>query len=489
MSKTVRIVAIIGVILFVVAALTHRSQRSRNAAALTAYKAELRARGEKLTGAELGFPRPPEASSNLDLLGAGVNRIAAVPFDPSLVELMHFVSADRAEVAWSQPQLRTIATQGGNTNPVPWEVFSSQFETAADALRDIRDATQVPPRYFFNDPFAFSNFTNRPKALFVELRKAAQWLAGDAIAALHASQPDRARADIHALTQLAQFHREDITLVSQMVRTAIAGMGLATTWEALQAPGWSEENLATLQKDWEAVDLANVFETGMLGQRANGEAAFAYLRSPGRRQRAAAIHFGNPPNRRSPEDYFAELVGMPLWAANSEADELLFLQHHQKLLETMRLARTGTPMVQIYRQLTAIDSELVAIARRPLARYRYLMCAIAIPNFVRAGSTCIRNETQRRLTITAIALERYRLHHGKSPPELATLVPQFLSAVTIDLMSAKPLRYRLNADGSFTLYSVGEDGCDDGGDPNSASGTNKFGLWEGRDAVWPAAAK
>lgn len=51
-------------------------------------------------------------------------------------------------------------------------------------------------------------------------------------------------------------------------------------------------------------------------------------------------------------------------------------------------------------------------------------------------------------------------------------------------MSAKPLRYRLNADGSFTLYSVGEDGRDDGGDPNSASGTNKFGLWEGRDAVW-----
>ncbi len=55
MSKTVRIVAAIGVIFLAVMALTHRSQRSRTNAALTAYKAELRAQGEKLTAAELGF--------------------------------------------------------------------------------------------------------------------------------------------------------------------------------------------------------------------------------------------------------------------------------------------------------------------------------------------------------------------------------------------------------------------------------------------------
>ena len=68
-------------------------------------------------------------------------------------------------------------------------------------------------------------------------------------------------------------------------------------------------------------------------------------------------------------------------------------------------------------------------------------------------------------------------------------MPQFFPAVPIDLMSAKPLRHRLNVDGSFRLYSVGEDGRDDGGDPNSDSGTNKYGLWEGKDALWPAAAK
>jgi hypothetical protein len=47
------------------------------------------------------------------------------------------------------------------------------------------------------------------------------------------------------------------------------------------------------------------------------------------------------------------------------------------------------------------------------------------------------------------------------------LAPQFLSTVPIDPMSAKHLRYRLNGDGSFTLYSVGEGGRDDRGDPKA----------------------
>ncbi len=165
MSKTVRIVAAIGVIFLAVMALTHRSQRSRTTAALTAYKAELRAQGEQLTAAELGFPRPPEASRDLDLLVAGVNRIAAAPFDPSLLELMHFVSADRAEVAWAQSEVRASSARGSNTNPGTWEVFPFQFETAADALRDIRDATQIPPRYFCKDRPISQTSPTAPKLL------------------------------------------------------------------------------------------------------------------------------------------------------------------------------------------------------------------------------------------------------------------------------------------------------------------------------------
>lgn len=482
MHKTARIVVIIGVIFVAVAALTFRSQRSRNAAALAAYKAELRAKGEQLSAEELGYPRPPESSSNLDQLIAGVNRIASARVEPGTLELMHFVNAGQAEVAWAQPQVRTF----GGPNAATWEIFSAQFESSADALQDIRDAAQVPPRYFFNDP---TNFSNRATGPFVQLRTAAEWLMGDAIAVLHAGQVDRAQADLHALTQLAQFHRDDLTLVSQMIRTAIAGVGLATTWEALQARGWSEEKLAALQQDWEAVDLVDVFEKGMIGERAFGEAFFGYLRSLRPRQRAAAVRFGNTSGRRSAADYLNELVVMPLWAANSEADELFYLRHLQNSLDAFRQLQQGTPWPVVSQQIQTNLDGFEAVISNPMTRYRHLVSGIALPNYIRAGSNCIRNETQRRLTITAIALERFRLRHGKLPAELDTLVPQFISAVPIDPMSAKPLRYQLNGAESFTLYSVGEDGRDDGGDPKAGSVPNKFGLWEGKDAVWPMAAR
>ena len=55
-------------------------------------------------------------------------------------------------------------------------------------------------------------------------------------------------------------------------------------------------------------------------------------------------------------------------------------------------------------------------------------------------------------------------------------------------MNGQDLRYRSNNDGSFTLYSVAEDGVDDGGDPSSADSSSSKQLtrpWMGRDWVWP----
>ena len=485
MSKTVRIVVIIGVILIAVAAMTMHNQRSRNVAALAAYKAVLRAQGEKLTAAELGYPRPPETSSNLNLLIASVGQLATGQFQPGGLEFMRFVSPGKAEVAWDQPELQSIWRSINGPNTPSWEMFGAQFDNFATAMQELRNAVQGPPAYFINDP---TNFTNPPKGPFVQLRNAAHWLMGDTVAALHAGQLDRALADVHALTQLAQFHREDPTLVSQMIRAAMAGVGLAATWEALQAKGWSDEQLATLQQDWQAVDLAGVFEIGITGERVVLEACFDHMRSLSPRQRAAFFR-GGIAGPASAEDFFDELVLLPLWATNSEADEMFYLRHLQTSLDAVRQLQRGTAWPVVSQQLKTNMDEMQVALSNPVAKYRYLISARALPNYARAGSVYVRHETQRRLTITAIALERFRLRAGKYPAELDALVPQFLSAVPIDLMSAKPLRYRLNAEGTFTLYSVGEDGRDDGGDPTSGSGTNKFGLWEGKDAVWPTAVK
>lgn len=100
----------------------------------------------------------------------------------------------------------------------------------------------------------------------------------------------------------------------------------------------------------------------------------------------------------------------------------------------------------------------------------------------------VQIESQRRMTVVAIAIKRYQIKHGTAPSSLAALVPDYLGDVPMDLMSGKSLCYRLKSDGTFLLYSTGEDGKDDGGDPRPKDGGTNYGLWEGRDAVWPAAA-
>ena len=66
----------------------------------------------------------------------------------------------------------------------------------------------------------------------------------------------------------------------------------------------------------------------------------------------------------------------------------------------------------------------------------------------------------------ACAMERFRHAKGAFPAELGKLVPEFIPAVPVDVYDGNPLRYRLNADGSYDLWSIGRDRKDDGGKPD-----------------------
>jgi hypothetical protein len=102
-------------------------------------------------------------------------------------------------------------------------------------------------------------------------------------------------------------------------------------------------------------------------------------------------------------------------------------------------------------------------------------------------------ETADRVVVTAIALKRFQVQHGKWPATLTELVPEFFSSVPIDPYAGTPLHYHPKADGTYLLYSVGDNGKDDGGDPtNSTSGgSNPNYSWQNlraRDWVWPQPA-
>jgi hypothetical protein len=120
---------------------------------------------------------------------------------------------------------------------------------------------------------------------------------------------------------------------------------------------------------------------------------------------------------------------------------------------------------------------------------KYLLSGQLAPALEKASAKAARMEAQRELVVAAIAIERFRLRHGKPPPTLSAVVPEFVSKPALDPMDGQPARYRAREDGTFLLYSVGEDGKDDGGDPMPTSPTSQnYYFGNGRDIVWPMPA-
>jgi len=64
--------------------------------------------------------------------------------------------------------------------------------------------------------------------------------------------------------------------------------------------------------------------------------------------------------------------------------------------------------------------------------------------------------------VTMLALREYHRAYGSYPVSLEELVPDFLPRLPIDYVDRRALRYARTDDG-YLLYSIGEDGRDDGG--------------------------
>ena len=93
------------------------------------------------------------------------------------------------------------------------------------------------------------------------------------------------------------------------------------------------------------------------------------------------------------------------------------------------------------------------------------------------------NEAGRRAHCQAVAMraliavERYRLKHGKWPGKLEDTVPAFLDKVPEDPIDGAPIRYKRWADG-VVVYSIGNDRKDDGGEVLKSLHDYGYRLWD-----------
>jgi hypothetical protein len=301
---------------------------------------------------------------------------------------------------------------------------------------------------------------------------------------------------------------EDHIVISELVRIAIGAIARADTWEALQADGWTDEDLAGLQKAWTDQNFGSAMIHSTEGERVFCGVSTGQLRESnedtyellfGAYSGLAAAFSGGELDAESSTGlleklpYGEELVEFSkkqifcrVWRfAWSHQAQLRDLRGLQQLIELERIGVANNSYLSVkdaLERLIAQSSEKKFYDRMRFPGYD------SISTLSRTLLKAMMSETDRSMTLCAIALKRYSLRGGKLPTTLDALVPEFLPSLPVDYMDGKPVKYRLNDDNTFTLYSVGEDGKDNGGDVTLASNTTFRDMWRRRDCVWPAQA-
>jgi competence protein ComGC len=121
-----------------------------------------------------------------------------------------------------------------------------------------------------------------------------------------------------------------------------------------------------------------------------------------------------------------------------------------------------------------------------LSKYRFFLIHIIMPAIDRASEIAYRGKVTHQATITILALKQWRLEKNEYPANLDELIAGgYLKELPADPFSDKPLIYKKTDDG-FTLYSVGSNFKDDGGESGKDS-KGRLTKWRdnGDTVFWP----
>jgi hypothetical protein len=484
---------------------------------LSEYEARLRAQGGTLKMRDYIPPpvAPDEnAAPSLALLADQI-RPSSLASD-EFVSGMRLVAPGRARVAWREPRPFDVLSRKTPPTNSTWEVVQAELHSQSDLLAEIR---QTLARPHLNCNLDYSRGFGLLLPHLAKHKMLAQFLARAVTLDLHAGDLSAALADLRALLSLARLQSEEPIVISQLVQMAIAQIASGPTWEALHAPGWQDAQLAQLQQDWQqsgfippmrlAVDMERAMTVEFFEQARHSVRTFQQLDHYAPSGGAAGAAGGSSGTLgdlgvlldragdwlgSSPERTGVVLKAL-LWQSYwSYQDERHYLEVMEHLRQALKEAQDGSPVAPLTKKLAAACDRVFGDKTDPSSgrvskSMGYLFTFQLTPSLQGMLTKTARAEVVRRLAVTAIALERYRLLHGKAAPDLAALTPQLLPAVLLDPMDGQPLRYRTNEDGTFLLYSVGEDGSDDGGNAHPIEANpRQFSVLSGKDWVWPQVA-
>jgi hypothetical protein len=318
---------------------------------------------------------------------------------------------------------------------------------------------------------------------------------------LREGNKEAAWTNLLAASRLVTAWRPEATEISAFVRFVCGANAFHTLWQGLPA-GWSDEQLASLQRDWESVDYFKDLPEMAAFRRAIWIDMIRREREELYQRRVLFPKLLTNPRDAwtGLQDYQEQLRYRRYGTFEEETQVMLYYRDRETEIRNAIDARTWSKMRGLpgvtnaapYKQWHSSRLSAMVSSQQGVMAILMQMSAGGVHTLVGKAADA---EARRELIVTAIALERFRAKHGSYPTLLSKLAPEFVKEEPIDFMDGKPLRYRLSDDGGYLLYSVGLDCVDDGGlireeNPGETSfdyATEMKKTVE-RDLVWPRVA-
>ncbi len=447
-------------------------------AQLAAMKAEIRAKGEPLTSAELPIDQPGDPAANADLADVvrEIKELQTVLLKPG-IRLASGLEFDASNRPLMRPAFLESAPHAKNSdNTLTWEGISTELrDPIAPLLVKLTDALHrgaYPPRSELSKGLAASH------SGVTDLQKAIVLLAARAEFALRSVDIDAALDDLQTVLVLVRRELPGEPLIPILVGNLSRAHAWRMTWSILQHQGLTTEQLqrllGLLDPPVRPGDLAGALAT----ERAMCIDQFEQARQ--NHLSFGPLHTldGGAVSGNSIENFFLSGLWFIWSPLLSYSDEIAYLSIMTPQIDALR-APNSRARLDALGTLPTVASQLpnppwVA----PLTHV--LVAAIgSIPPRVEATAAMFA------LAKAAAVIRLFELTHGKLPDSLAAAAASAKTALPDDPLGSGSLIYRPLASGGFLLYSVGANGVDDGGDGRVTPPSRRNDVESGADLVWP----
>jgi hypothetical protein len=343
--------------------------------------------------------------------------------------------------------------EGLFSTPAPVRPDPANLALLREKLAEVRDPLEKCRRFATEGEGRVvieyqTNFLQTSVVDAQRTRKLVYLLALDALVRSEDGDTAGAMQSCRAALKVASWLKDEPCAIVQLIRVADTWMAGRAVERALAQGEPPAAELAWFQKYCEADDRLPVFRFTIQGEMALALRCCDDVA-------AGKLTFAELAMDRTPSRW-EQMREWPLRRWYTAA-----ITAHTARSFARVLAVSKMPTEQQFQAMQTLVGELRALPADS-SSLPALMSRLLIPSYERLHEAFLRHHAGQRCLAAALAAERFRRDQGRWPGSLAELAPQYMKQVPTDPFDGHPLRLKRTDDG-LVIYSVSQDGTDDGG--------------------------